>query len=95
MSKFGRTTAFMSAAGYSSAFANEFTGPLNPFPGLGIGELFARYVHCDERRKIKVYHSDRVGLLLSDGLFAWAVSIGIGINTNVSTTAAAPKLFKG
>ena len=43
--------------------------PAKSFPRLDIAELFARYVHGDERVKIEVrVDSDRVRLLLSGGL---------------------------
>jgi signal transduction histidine kinase len=43
--------------------------PPKSFPRFDIADLFARYVHGDERVKIEVrVDSDRVGLLLSGGL---------------------------
>ena len=69
MSKFGRTTAFMSAGGYSVMLANVFIGAWMP-SGLGdVGQLLPGEVHCDQRVEIHVSrHADRMGVLLAHGL---------------------------
>ena len=69
MSKFGRTTVFHIRCGIRRNVYERVHWPTKSFPGLDIANLFASYVHGDERVKIEVgVDSDRLGLLLGGGL---------------------------